>query len=324
MRKLLLTLLALCCTMATWAQNELLTAMLHHEGETTLFIGPESFIEAEEASVDGDVITLSSGDFKLLPVIKKSIAVYGAGFEEAAATGRQKTTLAGDLTITQAEAATLSDVHLEGLNISGTFKFTTPLENFVMEKCYVGSDFSIYAANNNTIVSNCVINGGVTTTGVETTNCLFEYCYIYGDVSITSSTFNHCITCGTLSTNTYTNCIFTYYQYIAQGWRSPFYHTGDATVTNCILLSTESVSSSNTFTNCYVVKSVGDIFTDETNSLNPYSAARTFELKQPETWIGTDGLEVGIRPGWSKVPRSAELKNITTTISDGSLTIDYQ
>ena len=73
MRKLLLTLLALCCPMATWAQNELLTAMLHHEGETTLFIGPESFIEAEEASADGDVITLSSGDFKLLPVIKNRL-----------------------------------------------------------------------------------------------------------------------------------------------------------------------------------------------------------------------------------------------------------
>lgn len=54
-----------------------------------------------------------------------------------------------------------------------------------------------------------------------------------------------------------------------------------------------------------------------------YTPTRTFELKHPETWIGTDGQEVGIRYGWSKVPNSIALKNVTTTVSGNNLNVTY-
>jgi len=54
------------------------TAVLDHEGELSMFYGPDSFIAAYNAAVDEDVITLSEGNFNPCD-ISKSITVHGAG-----------------------------------------------------------------------------------------------------------------------------------------------------------------------------------------------------------------------------------------------------
>ena len=72
--------LVLAVFVCLFGVNNLLaqTAVLQHEGEVGMFYGPNSFVNAYNASVDGDVITLSEGNFNPC-AISKSITVHGAG-----------------------------------------------------------------------------------------------------------------------------------------------------------------------------------------------------------------------------------------------------
>ena len=330
MKKILTTILALYSVIAIWAQNEHVSAVLIHESTTTLFTGTKALVKAYEAAVDGDVITLSSGIFKFTPTISKSISIYGAGFETEEATGGEITNITAEFYINTQNGSTLSKVHVEGIYFSAKVVLDGPLENLVIEKCYMAGDLSFRGPNTNTTISNCIINGSITTTTTctETKNCLIGNCYIRNNIDLSSDkgtnsiTVNHCIGCGAMGSNTYTNSILTYRGYKdAESFNSPFYRENDAVVTNCILLTTGSSTEQQTYTGCYIVP-LNEIFADAEG--NDYDPTRTFKLKNPETWIGTDGQEVGIRYGWSKVPRSIPLKNVTTTLNGNTLTIEYQ
>ena len=68
----------LCATMLAFAQTSTLTATLKHGDNITAFYGIDAFVEAHEAAVAGDVITLSSGTFNP-PYINRAITLRGAG-----------------------------------------------------------------------------------------------------------------------------------------------------------------------------------------------------------------------------------------------------
>ena len=114
MKTILLSIIALCSTVAAWAQNVLVTAVLHHESQTTLFTGSHALVRAYDAAVDGDVITLSSGYFEA-PVIAKAVSIYGSGCEGDATTQRNSTSITTDFTIKTSDSSTLSNIHLEGI-----------------------------------------------------------------------------------------------------------------------------------------------------------------------------------------------------------------
>ncbi|MGN0210933.1 MAG: hypothetical protein ACI391_07455, partial [Muribaculaceae bacterium] len=107
MKTILLSIIALCSTVAAWAQNVLGTAVLHHESQTTLFTGSHALVRAYDAAVDGDVITLSSGYFEA-PVIAKAVSIYGSGCEGDATTQRYYTSITTDFTIKTSDSSTLS------------------------------------------------------------------------------------------------------------------------------------------------------------------------------------------------------------------------
>ena len=72
--------------------------------------------------------------------------------------------------------------------------------------------------------------------------------------------------------------------------------------------------------NCYAVD-IRDIFTDAENA--NYSETRTFEIKNPETWIATDETEIGIRPGWSKVPGIPVVNSLQLNVEGKTLNVTY-
>ncbi|MDE6336179.1 MAG: hypothetical protein K2J63_07900 [Muribaculaceae bacterium] len=75
LKKLLSTLVCLPFAFACFSAQ--LTATLQSGDQVTPFYGENAFVEAYEAAVDGDIITLSPGEFKSTD-IKKSLTVIGA------------------------------------------------------------------------------------------------------------------------------------------------------------------------------------------------------------------------------------------------------
>ena len=88
MKKMFLSLVAiLLAATATYAQRNYV-ATLTHDSAVRTFYGVNALIEAHEAAVDGDVITLSSGKFSGLTVTK-CITLRGACMEDYASEGEQ-------------------------------------------------------------------------------------------------------------------------------------------------------------------------------------------------------------------------------------------
>lgn len=324
MKKILLSIVALCCAVVAWAQNEIMTAVLQHGSDVSVFTGANAFVNANAVAADGDVITLSAGAFNVSD-IKKSITVYGAGFEKDEATSTEVTKINGQLNLGVSGGETLADVHLEGIYFNSHVNTNVSLEGFVMEKCYVNGNVNV-GENSNTMIRNCVITGAIAGGDKIANNCIIQNCYVGGAINtfnVSSSVkIDHCITCNFVGPYFCTNSIFTYYWVGAYYDRAAFANTEGAVVHNCIFRNFDyNNQDKNDFQNCYAVDIRG-IFTDAQNA--NYSATRTFEIQQPDIWIGTDGKEIGIRYGWSKVPGTPVVKNLNATVAGTDLNVVYE
>ena len=324
MKKILLSIVALCCSVAAGAQNEIMTAVLQHGDDVSVFTGANAFISANTAAVDGDVITLSAGAFNVAN-ITKSISVYGAGFEKDEATSTEVTRINGQLNLGVSGGETLADVHLEGLYFNTNVSAAVPLEGFVIEKCYVNGNVTL-VANSATMISNCVITSAIAGSNQLADNCIIENCWVGGAINTFSADssvkVDHCIACNFVGPYYCTNSIFPYYWVGAYYDRAVFANTEGATVRNCIFRNFDyNNQDKNDFQDCYAID-IRSIFSDAQNA--NYSATRTFEIQQPETWIGLDGKEIGIRYGWSKVPRTPVVKNLDATVNGTNLGVTYE
>ena len=324
MKKILLSIVALCCAVVAGAQNEIMTAVLQHGSDVSVFTGANAFVNANAAAADGDVITLSAGAFNVSD-ITKSITVYGAGFEKDANTGTEVSKINGQLNLGASGGGTLSDIHLEGIYFNSHVNTNVSLEGFVMEKCYVNGNVNV-VENTNTTIRNCVITGAIAGGDKIANNCIIQNCYVGGAINtfnVSSSVkIDHCITCNFVGPYFCTNSIFTYYWVGAYYDRAVFANTEGAVAHNCIFRSfSYNNQDKNDFQNCYAVD-INNIFSDATNA--NYSAARTYEIQQPTTWIGTDGQEIGIRYGWSKVPGTPVVKNLNATVAGTDLNVVYE
>jgi len=324
MKKILLSIVALCCAVVAGAQNEIMTAVLQHGSDVSVFTGANAFVNANAAAADGDVITLSAGAFNVSD-ITKSITVYGAGFEKDANTGTEVSKINGQLNLGASGGGTLSDIHLEGIYFNSHVNTNVSLEGFVMEKCYVNGNVNI-VENTNTIIRNCVITGAISGGDKIANNYIIQNCYVGGAINtfnVSSSVkIDHCITCNFVGPYFCSNSIFTYYWVGAYYDRAVFANTEGAVAHNCIFRSfSYNNQDKNDFQNCYAVD-INNIFSDATNA--NYSAARTYEIQQPTTWIGTDGQEIGIRYGWSKVPGTPVVKNLNATVAGTELNVAYE
>ena len=75
---LFVLLLSLAGMTKAFAQTQVAT--LQHEGNISAFYGPSALAVAHDAAIDGDTITLSSGNFNFQScTITKAITLHGAG-----------------------------------------------------------------------------------------------------------------------------------------------------------------------------------------------------------------------------------------------------
>lgn len=350
MKKIFIIMMVLCSAVIAKAQNESMTAILQHGETASVFKGMNALKEAYEAAVDGDVITLSSGEF--YPVaIQKSISIYGAGFESNSDDGTEVTNIIkgnGYLSV-GAETETVKNVHLEGLHICGVYLCAydgygnqgQPVENITISKCYFDTGASVEVKNNvkDVSITNCVFSGEGSIVGNKdyvAENLYVGNCHIGGNVRLfsdqSSVMINHCIVMvgyyhgsyGSTDPMKYspfvwTNCIF--------GMKCSEYSYAvgvGSTVRNCIvpcldycLYNVYGIHENN------IEVARDQVFVNFSDGT--YAADRTFEINSPDTWIGADGTEIGIRggEGWNKVPKTPVVKNLQLNVEGKTLKVNY-
>jgi hypothetical protein len=340
--------------MAAKAQNDVAIATLQHGNNVSVFKGPGALANALAAADEGggDVISLSEGSFTAAD-ITKPVSIYGAGFEKDNTNGTLLTLISGNMTVGRTDSELLSGVHIEGVYLDGQLKVggvenKGPLKDFRVVKAFIMS-MLVQSTNDNTSFDQCVING--TMNCAENNNIyktvisdlFFSNCvmnrgcfrrYYHADNSIV---LDHCIF------NVYCNSSNSY------GIYYPFENAPNTILTlrnSMYILASDSPRTESMYTiwpsgskisNCIsddgnIAKYDGchtvlraEVFKDGEDGM--YNSSRSFELnEQPAAWVATDGSEIGIRGGngWSKVPSTPVVKNLSVTPDGTNLNVTYE
>ena len=325
MKKYLFLIIALCYAVVANAQgSDQYSAILQHSETTTFYTGSSAFKQAYAAAVDGDVIILSEGVFE--PVkIEKSLKIYGAGFERNAETNTAITAFSGELKVGNANII-LDGFHMEGILIQGDITFECQLTNSSVVKCYP-TNIRFRKNIENVIVKQCRIWDSVFGSNMVAKNLLVANCYMRGNVREFSResfiTVDHCFLNRYANEDNaqilFTNSII--------GGGSSYSSTGIgqySMVRSCILNNNGGFPANTLSETYYRFNSIATLFADVESE--DYSETRTFELKDPATYVGTDGTPIGPSGGfgWDKVPTKPSIKNLTTTVAESNLNVTYE
>ena len=321
MKKYLLSIIALCCTVVAGAQEtDQISAVLQVGNETPqVFYGAGALKNALAAAPNsGGVITLSSGQFS--PVtINKCVRIYGSGLQTIDSLDVYQSYISGDCTVNlPEEIANPHDIGIEGVYINGDLLVKSAVDGLTLTKSSV--------QNYNT--------------SAPATRCGIRQSYIRGDVKAHQMFIQN----SWLGARIYPlndESSITIDHSILRGGSDFRYFDDRFACRNSILWSNSRYSNqtynfclspyNNAFTNnagCSDnIYNVGEsnVFKDASNA--DYSTDRTFELKSPDTYIGSDGTQVGVHGGafpWNKIPSTPVVKNLNATVSGTNLGVTYQ
>lgn len=328
MKKFLLSLMALGCMTVAQGQTDVWTATLQHGDEVTVFKMGNALVEAYNAAVDGDVITLSEGTFNAI-TINKSITIYGAGYEDNEVTGTRLTKINGDVNIAYQNSDTISSIHIEGCYFTGkiyvggkngwNYSFLTSLR---IQNCWVNSDLCIYRPVGDVVLTNNVLNGVYGST-YALTSLLIQNCCIYNQVNnfpaLSPIIVDHCVINGFPSgAYYYTNDIFMPTNIISACLAA------GSNARNCLFRFDYNTQLTIFAEDCYIASS--GIFSDiENSNEGTYVMNRTWALQQPEVWVGTDGTPIGPIGGlgWGTTPRIPVINSLELNVEGSQLLINY-
>lgn len=330
-----LFLIALICnSVILFAQQKV---ALHSNGLTTIYGGPNPFADAYNASTTGDTLYLPGGNISHPTNIDKGLFIIGAGFYPDSTTTTSPTILTGNLTISQ----NADNLHLEGFELTGQLSFssnhkvddvnikrckvaginyagsrTTPCENNVISECVITGDLYLINAKNS-ILSNSIIVGQILNAlnmGISNNLLLYNMNnssggYITFD-NIDASLINNNIIFRTYPNNVYRNSTSNTFQ-------------------NNVFAIVPTIGL-NTFTDNYNSVDFATLFVNQSGYIFNY--LHDYNLVNPTTYLGTDGLQVGLYGGFYPYKKSSvpinphfQFKNIAPqTNSNGDLNIQIK
>ena len=336
MKKILLAIAAAWVLMCP-AQNNIPSATLQHGASRTVFYGNSAFAAAYQAAADTlDVIYLSSGTFTNPGEIKKSITVYGVGFEADPATNIEPTRVQDAFYINPAEGAKVNGIHLEGIYFYSDFQVKAAVvdeqqqhvHHLTIVKCTF-NNLTLSAATHDTNVRQCYIRGSVGgggNNGNPAQNLILQNCFIQGWCCInlpttaeklSSAVIDHCILTAAEEYNDRRHGAFTYTNSIIRHSRYGFVASG-ATVNGCVYVSS-SLPGGVMGNNNYFITNLSSIFTDA-NNWN-YAAERTFAVS--EELVGLDDTPCGVAGGlgWHKFTSLPRVTEMNSVLSDDAKTL---
>lgn len=312
MKKTLFIATLLFCAGAVMAQNESQTALLQDGDNVQVFYGANALGSAYDAATAGSTITLSEGFFNYPGIyLTKAVNIIGSGSD--------KTTIYSGLNYWPDESAPIQDVILEGVRVSGDIqsRYTSGL---TVSKCRFGV-FRVYDGCENITIRQSqfvTLAGGAYVLNMAVLNCIITSRLDYSNES-SALLFDHCVimpssNCWDHAKAIYQNCI------AAAGCNTNF-ATG-STVRYCICQFGDAdkyIKEGNWF-----AVDPTDLFSDGTGF--DYSDERTYTLSTPETYVGSDGTEVGIHGGlypWNMTPTTPVVKNLELKINGATLNVTY-
>ncbi len=320
MKKLLLLLFALAGAVSANAQlSDGVSATLIDGDTTKVFYGYDSFRNAYAAAKQtGCTIVLSPGSFSTQEYINKSIKVYGAGFQPDKTSGVSETRIMGHMKIQDKDGYTPEDVHIEGVYVVGNIYLmgSNTINDTEIVKCRM-DNFLQQAPSYNTIIRQSYITNGIGGEGrvgdsFVVSNCYFRIIHNFAAGSqllVANSVLTHddCIH----SVALYENCIFSS-NYYGGGYRSGSIGAGSTCYNNvgwqgCIECNQNNVYAGNYYEGVWGGK-WNAFFADGQDNLNYTDTdgnPRTWELAEPEKYVGTDGTPCGLTGGdfpWNPIP----------------------
>ena len=328
MKKIVLLIFALCYTVVAYAQGtDQVSAILQHGDTETIFIGNTGLAKAYSAAVDGDVIILSQGVFEPMNNMSKALTIYGAGFEDNAETNTATTTINGTFRLGDGSDTEFDGIHIEGVKINGPLGLNSQLKNLTIQRCSIVNNIEFNHNTENVTIRQCYILGHILGQGKLANGLLISNCYITNNINKFSvNSFVHI-------DHSYMGHMYSYRdrEYAQFLWTNSIIDklSGDmpsgkaAIVKNCIFFQKYWYDDVN-LENCYLLSSIADILADGENA--DYSPTRTFELKDPTTYVGTDGTPIGLSggAGWNKVPSNPYVSKVNTTLSGTQLNVTYE
>lgn len=349
MKKLLLTFVALVCATVSYAQGSLI-ATLSHDGQISAYYGASALKAALEAATDGDVITLSSGQFNAVD-ITKAVTLRGAGMSVStdSINPHESTILQGDYTINLADSLA-GRIVMEGLYMNGNVTYSGVLKNAQFLKCrfpgftygssgkitntaFIHCRFADYchiAAYSNAYFINCVVNRlrqRETSSNLELDNC-----------------FVHFITESIPDFYSPTYCMNTYFKNCVLAYYSRYTNDSDnclptsCTAYNCVGIGRDinifTNIAYNNNTNTWVGANVESVFKTykSYHSLSIISDSETFELtdEAKTKYLGTDGTQIGLYGGnliYNEDPTTPQITKCNVaakSTADGKLSVDIE
>ncbi len=323
--------MTLVATVAASAQTQVAT--LSSAGNISTYYGPDALKTAYEAAADGNVITLSEGDFYAVDSISKIITIRGAGMGldiTDTTASKPRTILKGDFQITT-KGTPYAQFVLEGITHNGVLS--------------VGGEYPQ--------ITKCKLSEVKEVYGDTLYNGSFIHCHVQKKFAIRNTTTTACLSCyiqgyevGIWRTYRLTNCII----------EGDFSSLGSdlSYTTNSIYINTSSNSNtSRVYTgtdiyNCLWVGLAGNA--SETYPYSPFAGTiapqnnhvfpkgstlfveGTFcQLTEAaKQYKGTDGTEVGIYGGdlpfdpTPSVPQITKFEVAPKTTADGKLSVDIE
>lgn len=332
-RKLLLgkavcvVFVCMLCLAGTSSFAQAQMATLQHGENFSAFYGINAFIEAHEAAVDSDIITLSSGEFNATN-ITKAITLHGAGVKAETAAQCLPTQIkigTNDhlnidiqnenipLVIEGIDfCKTLTTINIASLLHHASFikcnfysiDAEAGLKDVEFINCWVPGDFKVKSIDNNLKIINSVI--GRSTTYSNSTN-------IIAYNSILGFYFN---------SNCYLyNCILTHRSGTTGGFNSSYFY-------NCIGVGYSVATQANAY-NC-LDASVSEVFKTYTGGTIYTYTDLSLTDEIIASFHGTDGTQVGIYGGampYCTRPSYLILNNTVVSgqsDSNGNLNIDIE
>ena len=331
MKKILLSIIALCCTVVAGAQNssQIVSAILQTDDETTQFYGADALKSAYNAAAQtGSVITLTSGQFNFSVDIKKSVAIYGVGFENDATPGVQRTIINGTIGFkADSDGNIVQNARLEGVYVNSSI-YVNHSENLTIAKCQF-TDLVIEGTGvGGMLVRQCYFRN-FDGSNYQIEGITLKNNYISGEIGRISADsqvlFDHNIlSYGGRDRYAHACASYTNNIILSQGWYGSGVADNSYAANNAFAIGTipESVTSEN---NKFGVN-FSTFFSDGATNAN-YTTDRTFTIADPDTYKGTDGTPIGVVGGtypWYKQPEIPYVKDLNATVSGTDLNVSYE